>query len=51
VTTQYEEEKRLLPIAAVAKAGGHLTAEKPGRPRSNASTVAQVCDLLDAAAA
>ena len=56
MTTQYEEAKRLLPIiAAVAKSGGHLTyqiaAEKLGRPRSNARTVAQVCDLLDAAAA
>jgi HNH endonuclease len=56
MTTQYEEAKRLLPIiAAVARTGGHLTyqlaAEKLGRPRSNARTVAQVCDLLDAAAA
>lgn len=56
MTSQYEEAKRLLPIiAAVAKTGGHLTyqkaAEKLGRPRSNARTVAQVCDLLDAAAA
>jgi hypothetical protein len=56
MTTQYEEAKRLLPIiAAAAKSGQHLTyqmaAQKLGRPKSNARTVAQVCDLLDAAAA
>lgn len=56
MTSQYEEAKRLLPIvAAAAQSGQHLTyqiaAQKLGRPKSNARTVAQVCDLLDAAAA
>ncbi|MCK1616240.1 HNH endonuclease [Bradyrhizobium sp. 159] len=56
MATQYEEAKRLLPIiAAAAMSGQHLTyqiaAQKLGRPKNNARTVAQVCDLLDAAAA
>ncbi|WP_271591997.1 HNH endonuclease [Bradyrhizobium sp. CCBAU 65884] len=56
MTAQYDEAKRLLPIiATAARAGQHLTyqiaAEKLGRPKNNARTVAQVCDLLDAAAA
>ena len=56
MTTQYEEAKRLLPIvAAAAKSRQRLTyqiaAQKLGRPKNNARTVAQVCDLLDAAAA
>jgi hypothetical protein len=56
MTTQYEEAKKLLPIiAAAAKSRRRLTyqmaALKLGRPKNNARTVAQVCDLLDAAAA
>lgn len=56
MTTQYDEAKRLLPIiAAAARADQHLTyqiaAQRLGRPKNNARTIAQVCDLLDAAAA
>jgi 5-methylcytosine-specific restriction endonuclease McrA len=56
VPTQYEEAKRLLSIiAAAVRSQQTLTyqtaAVKLGRPENNARTVAQVCDLLDAAAA
>jgi hypothetical protein len=56
MTKQYEEAKRLLPIIIAADQSHQylnyqLAAEKLGRPRSNARTVAQFCDLLDGAAA
>jgi hypothetical protein len=54
--TQHEEARRLLPIIARATRSNRVltyqtAAEKLGRPKNNARTVAQVCDLLDAAAA
>jgi alkylated DNA nucleotide flippase Atl1 len=56
MTVQHDEERRLLPIIVkAAKSNQYLTyqdvAELLGRPRDNARTVAQVCDLLDSAAA
>ena len=53
---QHDEAKRLLPIiVAAAKSHKLLTyqtaAQKLGRPKNHACAVAQVCDLLDAAAA
>ncbi|MCK1289373.1 MULTISPECIES: HNH endonuclease [unclassified Bradyrhizobium] len=56
MTVQHDEARKLLPIIIkAAKSNQYLTyqdvAEKLGRPRNNARAVAQVCDLLDAAAA
>ena len=56
MTIQHDEARKLLPIIVrAAKSAQYLTyqdvAERLGRPRNNARTVAQVCDLLDAAAA
>jgi hypothetical protein len=56
MTVQHDEARRLLPIIISAAASHQLltyqtAAEKLGRPRNNARMVAQVCDLLDAAAA
>lgn len=56
MTVQHDEARKLLPIIVkAAKSNQYLTyqdvAEELGRPRDNARTVAQVCDLLDAAAA
>jgi hypothetical protein len=50
------DAKRLLPILAAAatshqRLNYQMAAEELGRPKNNARTVAQVCDLLDAAAA
>jgi hypothetical protein len=52
----YDEARRLLPIVVDAAASHrYLTyqsaAEELGRPKNHARMVAQVCDLLDAAAA
>ncbi|GAA0034014.1 MULTISPECIES: HNH endonuclease [Bradyrhizobium] len=56
MTVQHDEARRLLPIIVhAAKSSQYLryqdAAELLGRPRDNARTVAQVCDLLDSAAA
>jgi alkylated DNA nucleotide flippase Atl1 len=56
MTAQHDEARKLLPmIVKAAKSNQFLTyqdiAEKLGRPRDNARSVAQVCDLLDSAAA
>lgn len=56
MTKLHDEARRLLPIVVAAAASQqYLTyqtaAEKLGRPRNHARMVAQVCDLLDAAAA
>jgi len=56
MTIQHDEARRLLPIVIdAARTHQFLTyqsvAERLGRPRNNARTVAQICELLDAAAA
>jgi len=53
---QHSAAEKLLPVIIAATRAGlplnyQLAAEKIGRPRDNARMVAQVCDLLDAAAA
>lgn len=53
---QYEVARRLLPIIVAAAKSHQLinyqtAAEALGRPKDNARMVAQVCDLIDAAAA
>jgi hypothetical protein len=55
-SVQHEGARKLLAVLRVAKAGDEpLTyasmAERIGRPRKDARAVAQMCDLLDAAAA
>jgi alkylated DNA nucleotide flippase Atl1 len=56
MTIQHDEARKLLPIIVkAAKSNQFLryqdVAEMLGRPKDNARTVAQVCDLLDSAAA
>jgi|SRR5437868_1389158 len=56
MTKQHDEARKLLPIVIkAAKSHQYLmyqdVAELLGRPRDNARKVAQVCDLLDSAAA
>ncbi|WP_371422606.1 HNH endonuclease [Tardiphaga sp.] len=56
MTIQHDEARKLLPIIVkAARSNQYLryqdAAELLGRPRDNARTVAQVCDLLDSAAA
>jgi 5-methylcytosine-specific restriction endonuclease McrA len=56
MTIQHDEARRLLPIIVAATKSHRLlnyqtAAVALGRPKNNARMVAQVCDLLDAAAA
>jgi hypothetical protein len=56
MTKLYDEARKLLPIiVSAARSHQYLTyqtaAKKLGRPKNHARVVAQVCDLLDAAAA
>jgi hypothetical protein len=55
-TIQHDEARKLLPIIASATRSHRLlnyqtVAAELGRPKDNAWMVAQVCDLLDSAAA
>jgi hypothetical protein len=56
MTVQHDAARKLLPIIAEAAASHQFltyqtAAESIGRPKNHARMVAQVCDLLDAAAA
>jgi HNH endonuclease len=56
MATLHDEARKLLPIiVSAASSHKYLTyqtaAQKLGRPKNHARTVAQICDLLDAAAA
>jgi hypothetical protein len=56
MTIQHDEARRLLPIIVAATKSHRLlnyqmAATELGRPKNNSRMVAQVCDLLDAAAA
>jgi hypothetical protein len=56
MTVQHDEARRLLPIIVAATKDHRLlnyqtAARELGRPKNNSRMVAQVCDLLDAAAA
>jgi hypothetical protein len=56
MTKQHDAARKLLPIIVDAAASHQFltyqtAAERIGRPKNHALMVAQVCDLLDAAAA
>ncbi|EJN16287.1 hypothetical protein PMI42_00122 [Bradyrhizobium sp. YR681] len=56
MTKQYETARQLLPVVVSAAASHQFltyqtAAESVGRPRNHARAIAQVCNLLDAAAA
>jgi 5-methylcytosine-specific restriction endonuclease McrA len=56
MTIQHEEARKLLPVVVAAAKSDRLlnyqtAAVELGRPKNNSRMVAQVCDLLDAAAA